>query len=71
MGDNTVILDKELRYSLLKIMGEKGGIANAARILKIPRQTLRNAANGLTIQRGTSALIREKLAEREKAGRAA
>ena len=66
MAANTVILDKQLRYELLQLMGEKGGISNAARILKVPRQTLERAANGLTIQRGTAALFEQKMAEREK-----
>jgi hypothetical protein len=70
MGSNTVILDKELRYSLLQLMGEKGGISNAARILKVPRQTLINAANALPIQRGTEALITQKMAARGKVGQA-
>ena len=66
MGSNTVILDKEIRYSLLQLMGEKGGISNASRILKVPRQTLINAANALPIQRGTEALITQKMAARGK-----
>jgi hypothetical protein len=70
MGSNTVTLDKELRYSLLQLMGEKGGISNASRILKIPRQTLLNAANALPIQRGTEALITQKMAARGKTGKA-
>ncbi|MGO9288396.1 MAG: hypothetical protein ACLQIJ_06545 [Polyangia bacterium] len=67
MAANTVILDKQLRYALLQLTGEKGGIANAARILKVSRQTLERAANGLNIQRGTAALFEQKLAAREKA----
>ena len=67
MAANTVTLDKHHRYALLQLMGERGGISNAARILKVPRQTLERAANGLNIQRGTAALFEQKLVEREKA----
>jgi len=66
MSKNTVIANKELRYGLTQMMGEKG-IKRAAELLTVSRQTIERAAGGLTIQRGSELLLMQRMAERGRA----
>ena len=65
---NTTTLPQATRDAILALMDAKN-IGRAARILGVSRETLRAAAHGLPCQRGTFALLTQKLAERAAQGK--
>jgi hypothetical protein len=54
---------------LRALMGAKG-IVRAAQILGVCRHTLERAAGGLTVQRGSAAMLGQKIAARDAEGKA-
>lgn len=68
MTANTTTLPQAQRDALHALMTAKG-ISRAAQILGIARETLRAAAHGLPCQRGTCALVAQRLSERAAEGK--
>jgi hypothetical protein len=62
MPVHTTILDPTLRAELV-LMKSKHGVQNAARLLCTSRVTLERASLGGPIQRGTAALLKQRLSE--------
>jgi hypothetical protein len=52
----------------LRLLMQAKGVVRAAQIVGVCRHTLERAAGGLTVQRGSMALLEKKLAERDAAG---
>ena len=65
---NTVTLEPEHQARIRSLIDSQG-VYQAARHLGMSRHAMERAAQGSTIQAGTAALLREKFAERNAAGK--
>jgi hypothetical protein len=65
---NTVVIPTSNQERIRVLMKIKG-VARSAELLGVCRHTLERAAGGLTVQRGSEALLAVKLAERDAAGK--
>jgi hypothetical protein len=68
MTANTLALPPEHQERLRALMAAKG-IARSAQILGVCRHSLERAAGGLTVLRATAAMIAQKIAARDAAGK--
>ena len=67
MTANTVIVPQATRDGLHSMM-KSLGVARAAQILGVARQTLERAEGGLKVQRGTASMLTQLMEARETKG---
>jgi hypothetical protein len=68
MTSNAITIPKEHQDALTALIAAKG-LVRAAQLIGVCGPTLRSAAYGLPVQRGTASLLAQAIAKRQADGR--